>query len=785
MTDSVRMDLVYDPYRIYAGEGLRVSGLADEIAAFHAIGETLRQSGDSTSHRPRTYILDRIGWEHFRSVLSLKGVRTVEFTPRREIRTAIGAEPPEWLTDDAIVRCKLLRRGGPGRLVQANWGATIAEWMLPGIADASSLQDWLVLAASGIDVTEPLDLPPVSEWLSERLRLLAAASIAVPDVVTDLVEKLRECESPVTFAERLLRRRALLPMLRPALDRALAVPGLPGESALDLARASHLPLQFPLPAPLHGEVSRLMCRAVRAAQFENVDSFERAVADLNALWDGMDVELDSWLQANPRGMTEAAARHLASLPGYAACESVRRLVRLYAPPAAVARWTDLDESFDQWVNSYGSYIERMFFRRTLPCEAEDPAGPFGKWVKANPTVFFNHPERGYLSVAGTVQKALQAGRQVIVLLVDALAIHVIEAALEGFEKALGTTPTRVRYSFCPVPTITAVCKEAILGGMYPEQCHGNLQQTLLKRYGLPPAQLTLAAHWQDAERVRITPSVRLLVHRDNRLDEQLGTYTGYAALRESFIPIVASLARLVGRWVEEFKHRHHAAPLVVLTGDHGFTFGPKPEKEGEFADGRHRCIELGDRKPEDAELRDESLTFLDRKVFHLRAGYLVARGRTIGHGTMSGWRLSHGGLLPEEVIVPVVEWFGDRQALPFPEIAVPDGAVRDRGRWKFDMLLSNHQPVQTNGGRIRVTPVGEATGGSCPYPSLRPGTTHLLPFEVPGIDLPTAQELVFEVTLSPGGRDSPLPDVIRHVPVARARQFVERTQDQAAFEEMF
>jgi hypothetical protein len=670
-------------------------------------------------------------------------------------------------------------------MIQANWAATVAEWLLPGISDALSLQEWLVRAASAIDVTEPLRLPPVSEWLSEQVRLLGVSNIPMPDVVADLAEQLRESASPVTFAKQLLRRRALLPLLRPALDRLLVVPGLPSESPQDLARAGYLPLPYPLPAPMHGEISRLMCRAIRSAQIERPDVFDRAVANLEALWDGVDVELDKWLKVNPRGMTEAAGRHLAGLPGYAASETAQRLVRLFAPPTAVARWTDLDESFDQWVNTYGSYIERMFYRRTLPPEGEDPAGPFAKWVKANPTVFFNHPERGYLSVAGTVQKTLQAGRHVIVILVDALAIHVIETALGEFEKALGASPTRVRYSFCPVPTITAVCKEAILGGVYPEQCHGNLQQTLLKRYGLTPEQLQLAAHWQDAERVPVTRSVRLLVHRDNRLDEQLSTYTNYHALRESFTPIVATLAKLVQQWVEAFRHWHDTPPLVILTGDHGFTFGPRPEKSGESTDGLHRCVELGERKPEDAELRDDSLTFLDRKVFHLRGSYLVARGRTTGYGTMSGWWLSHGGLLPEEVIVPVAEWFGDQQALPFPELSVPDGAVRDTGRWLFTLLLANKQPVQTSGGRIRVTTVGESTGVSASYPPLRPGTTHTLSFEIPGADLLTAQDLVFEVTLSPRSGDSTTQDVIRHMQVARARQFVERTQGQVAFEEMF
>jgi hypothetical protein len=227
---------------------------------------------------------------------------------------------------------------------------------------------------------------------------------------------------------------------------------------------------------------------------------------------------------------------------------------------------------------------------------------------------------------------------------------------------------------------------------------------------------------------------------------------------------------------------------VVLTGDHGFTFGPKADQDGSAGrtDGLHRCVALGDGRPEDSDLRDDSLTFLDRETFHLRGSYLVARGRNTGHGTMSGWTLSHGGLLPEEVIVPVVEWYGDQQALPFPDITVPAGASRDRGQWVLTLHLRNNHPVQTNGGRIRVAPVGEeGSGPTAQYPPLRPGAAHTLAIEVPGQELPSNQELVLEVTLSPRGADSPAPDLTRHVPVARVRQFVERTKDQAAFEDMF
>jgi hypothetical protein len=784
----VLVHLIFDPYRIYGGEGQRVARLEEELAAFRDIGDVLRQDTDSTTRRPRTYVLDRTAWEHFRSLRSVKGGRTREYTPRGEMQSLLGAGPPTWLTDEGIVEYDLLRRPGPSGVVPDGWAATVATWLLPGVVEAPNLGEWLRAAASAPACPEPIRMAPVMDWLVEQFQSLAAQVITLPDVVAGLAGELRESGAPVAFACDWVRRKALLPLTRPAADRSLAVPGLSPESALNLARANYLSALFPLPQPLHADVSRLFSQAVRIAQIEKPLDFEGAVVSLNALWDGVAEELERWLEINPRGMTEKAARHLASLPGYEGSELAQRLVRQYAPPAPVARWTGLDAGFDDWVNAYASYIERLFYQRTLPAREDDPAQPFARWLKANPTVFFNHPERGYFCLAHLVQQSLRQGRAVLVVLMDALAAHVAAPALEAFQEQLGEAPTRLRYCFSPVPTITEVCKEAILGGALPEACHGDLARTLERRYGLTDEQHQLAAHWQDAERVRVTRPVRLLVYRDNRLDELLGSVTSYNMLRQGFGPIISSAARLVRRWVDEFRHWHGSYPTVILTADHGFTYGPKAGQEtsGRRLDGSHRCVELGSSKPEDSELRDESLTFLDRETFHLRGSYLVARGRTFGQGTLSGWALSHGGLLPEEVIIPVAEWFGDRQALPFPDITAPAGATRDRGQWVVTLELRNNHPVPTAGGRLRVTLAGEGTGPAAAYPPLKPGASHQLPLEVPGPEPAGAQEVVLEVMLSPRGAGVPTaPDLVRHVPVSRAKQFIERTQDQDAFEGMF
>ena len=48
-------------------------------------------------------------------------------------------------------------------------------------------------------------------------------------------------------------------------------------------------------------------------------------------------------------------------------------------------------------------------------------------------------------------------------------------------------------------------------------------------------------------------------------------------------------------------------------------------------------------------------THLDKARLSLPKSYLAAVGRHFGRDTVSGWVMSHGGLLPEEVVIPAVD----------------------------------------------------------------------------------------------------------------------------------
>lgn len=279
-----------------------------------------------------------------------------------------------------------------------------------------------------------------------------------------------------------------------------------------------------------------------------------------------------------------------------------------------------------------------------------------------------------------------------------------------------------------------------------------------------------------------------MVYRENRIDDQLHHTGSYRVLVEDSTRVFLRLAQLVARWVTDFRCLHQACPLVLLTADHGFTYGPPPGKETQShrpLNPAHRCIEI-EGVPSAGELADSSLTFLDMDRFHLSHSYLAARGRYFGTGTASGWALSHGGLLPEEVIIPVVEWFGEEPSRFWPDVAFPDGAAFESGRWLLTVQFRNSHPRSVPSVSVQGRIPGNERCSPVMIPRLDSGNQTVVEIELAGPDVPLGEKLAVEITLrqrgEAGGQN---PERVDEYLVPRARRLAERTVEQDEFEAMF
>ena len=185
MAGDIRITLIYDPFGIWPASESRISDFSSEKRAFSEIEDILRRDLKLETVHPRTYIIEGHCWEHFHTFRCVNGVRIQEISPRTRVRECFQTEPPEWLTDNQILQLSLLNRQRPPSLTN-DWPSTIATWLVPGITEAGSLDEWFRLAASSEAFHGELDLGPVRTWFQESLEAVAAKSRLLKDVISNL-----------------------------------------------------------------------------------------------------------------------------------------------------------------------------------------------------------------------------------------------------------------------------------------------------------------------------------------------------------------------------------------------------------------------------------------------------------------------------------------------------------------------------------------------------------------------------------------------------------------------
>jgi len=790
MNETARVTLVFDPFSVAKEEGDYVSGLKDELSAFAEINDSLRRDATLETVLPKTYVIAASSIEHFRTYREVKGVDIRTITPRSLVGDQLHSVLPDWLTNEDICQWRLLEYSAPESIFDDSWEATIASWLVPGIEKAATLEQWLRIVSSAIDrFTKSYGSGPVSVWIQEQFFDLAKATVELSshEFASSLKSELTRALSPVAFAKQWIRRKALLPLMSVSIDAPLRLVGVENVSVRDRQLTNRLPLTFPLPSPIHEEVSQLFCKSLQKERIREKLRMSDAVKSLNAVWYGVAEEIRTWLDVYPKGLSKGAADHLCGLPGFESNELIRKIVDQFRPPETVSAWPGLSEHLEPWVTNYAKYIRSCFLRRDLN-EQDDPAIGFARWLKDHFTVCFDHHEYSYFRVAQSVQKALSDDRTVFLVMVDALPIHQSVDMIGYLSDSLGEHPTTNSYMFVPLPTITEVCKEAILTGKIPSECRGDLSSQLQKRYKLSEDEVHVSANWQDAELFQGNANTRLVVYRDNRLDDQLHKLMSYSAMLEDSKGVFLQISRLLKRWADDVRCITQKSPLIIVTADHGFTFGQSPGNETvghRVLDGVHRCVVL-DGPISAADAKDESLTVIDKEVFRLKSSYLAAKGRYFGRGTVSGWSMSHGGLLPEEVIVPFVQWFGHQEVSPWPAVSFADGAYVDRGRLHFTINLKNTKNLASLAGTLRVGITGEDEKSTKSIGSIASGKSLAFEMNLEIGNMVNRDTVPISVTIL--ARDRKSGEMIEYADdflVPRKKLLVEKTSGQDDFEKMF
>lgn len=698
--------IVHDPYKLGSDTcSLFVDSAKLRKNTFSIIDKRLR--GDNSDNAPILLVgVATPFWRQFLSAYSdVKSILFIDISPRSCIQAKAKQALPEWLTNDlidALGLCQIPQI----KSAEEEWNSWVLKTIFPSI-HIDNYKDWL-LAAFECDLLSN-EIP--DELKNEFKLKLALLLVEIPLdklVVNQIINIVDGASTLHQALELMLLSPAIKPLLK--LDCSM------GENiCADFTLAETLPLIFPLPEPLHKRVSSCFVSFIKNSRLSK-SNFSTTMFSLNANWDGVSDELRLWLQTLPSGLTKSASNHLKHIPQNEGKFSLQNLINLFSPIDPPYRdWSKSHfDQYEHWYHEYTIYMRNAFSRRVLPeTWDDDPAKGFSDWLQSESMSIYNDLDNSFVKVSRMVKDALNKNKQVVLCMLDAFASHLEDLLISQFSEALSAKPSTHRYLFSPVPTLTEINKKSVLTGMAPAKCMSALEPLILQVYSLDSNELLIAKEWQDIGRVQPHKEHRLIVYLDNRIDDSLNNQKSYLSLREESNVIIHDIAQRMKLWSDDLFHLNGMRPEIYVTADHGFTFAPPASKGGLTVEtlGNHRCFGISDDK---TKQKPHHLAYLDKSKYHIPKPYLAATKRSLEHGTISGWFLQHGGLLPEEVVIPFLSWFGQEQKIHFSEIELPDKIEKENDKWKLVAHIKNTSALVINKTKISLRVIKQ------------PSTTHVI-----------------------------------------------------------
>lgn len=423
------------------------------------------------------------------------------------------------------------------------------------------------------------------------------------------------------------------------------------------------------------------------------------------------------------------ARNLASLLQ----ESLQRVI---CPPWPIA--TDVPTVLT-WCTAYLPYARARLIAGREPDAAV--AKFFARWLLTE-TARIQRSGNDWRKGAECVTVALRDSRQiVIVILMDALGMLDVDLLLDALTNKVQDTNLSCQMFFAPMPTLTEVGKMAVLTGQPVTALPADRETALRHCYHLTkPDDLCLIKGFTPHPQQMLTADTKLCVYLNDQVDDSLHQDDSYASHRERVRAAVTTLALQVAQILGQVR-RLDRPFILFITADHGATaiasLQPMPEIAGR-GNGRTLATSPPPVLPDGYEFLSSMKT---------DQGYLVPLGRF----RPSGGRLTHGGLTPEEVLIPwitITKQEAIREQQPSLRLMVPEPGRTVNDGWTINIHLENLGTVTLE--QIVIVALAPFFGESLPLDRLPAGGQGRLTLNLrASVEQPMTVEASFEVHCRP------------------------------------
>lgn len=244
-----------------------------------------------------------------------------------------------------------------------------------------------------------------------------------------------------------------------------------------------------------------------------------------------------------------------------------------------------------------------------------------------------------------VESYLEQEYLVIICMVDALSALNQDILDEAIAK-IDHLDIRKEILFAPLPTLTEIGKMAVLTGIETHKLVNDQESALRDRYKayLPDQNsLKVIKSWKTASE-HIDDKTNLLVFFENRIDERLHDCVDFSKHRKDVSTILGQMIEAFNRWKKDAGYLNRDV-VFFITADHGMTVVQSQYQGPLLGEVKERVFKVNAPPVED----NDDFSYIKKNQNN--EGFLVPKKRL---GLSKNALLTHGGLTPEEVLIPFV-----------------------------------------------------------------------------------------------------------------------------------
>jgi len=391
---------------------------------------------------------------------------------------------------------------------------------------------------------------------------------------------------------------------------------------------------------------------------KDIDIFEYISGKLKEEWE----IICKFLKNNPIQSEQSISSLLRKAIEYPKFyEEVQKCLPVSPPPANIT-----DENIKDWINKYFDFY--LYTRQiNRPRNTQNFVDTFEKFLLkhySKPAEFFT--QHSILTLRQKIEEYLKINRKILLVIVDGLSYAYYKEIEKIFRKECS-------FLFSTLPTITEINKKRILSGLFDiGESYEQIIAKIYRNYRYKETnsdQIDLEAF--------LAEDLDLYIYWENQFDSYIHQSKAFDKRVKDHVEILLKISKHIEKFLDE-------GGIIILIGDHGYTTLPNEPNNKIITP-----VE-GIKITHNRVLKTDSTTGNNHSinnVYWINKNVAVPEGYHYFNSLPRG--ATHGGVTPEEVVVPFLIIEKIEESLKPLKFKIADGKYLRRKKHATRLIIIN------------------------------------------------------------------------------------------------